>query len=117
MSIVYFTDLKKRQYAIPEEVLVQHELPADLPENERLTGLEIDPPDSSGRGGRAEAEGYSWRVREVDNGEALEYVVSPPEAAVDQRPENRVIRAPGATITVTRDEITIRLGARDGRVE
>jgi len=112
MNLVHFADIAGRRYAIPDEVLAKHEVQGDLPDDQRLTGLEFDP--TEGRAG-ADVEGYVWRMQKTDDGKALEYAVSAADPSVSQQTQSRVLKLPGATVLIREDQITILTNAQSER--
>nr|AGS49925.1 hypothetical protein [uncultured bacterium esnapd22] len=116
MSVIHFADLRGRRYAIPEDVLVRHEVHGPLPEGERLTGLEVEPEGAAGSGGPggirpggAGAGGpapvYEWRVQPGEGG--LEYVVTRADAPAGPR---QVFSGAGVTVVVDGGEVRIQAG-------
>lgn len=103
-----FVDLGGRRYAIPNDVLEQHEVGADLPQDERLTGLEECTNESDGsRDGHL---GYCWRIMASEDGEALEYVVT---ADDDHDAQGGVSRAvPARHIVVIVGDNNVRIDFR-----
>ncbi len=63
-----FVDLRGRYYAIPDQVLVEHEVRGDLPDLP-LTGLEASPIVPG-----ADEGGYSWVIQEGTHAKSRQYV-------------------------------------------
>ena len=84
MSMVYFVDIHRRQYAIAESVLADLEVRGELPADERVIAVELEPPDAPDFGRDAHIA-YSWCIAESGTGQAVEYSVAPLEAPADVR--------------------------------
>lgn len=118
MSVIHFADLRGRRYAIPEDVLVRHEVHGPLPPGERLAGLEVEPDEAAGSGGpggirpgagpaggAGAAPVYEWRVQPGAGG--LEYVVTRAETPAGAR---QVFAGGGVTVVVDGGEVRIHAG-------
>ena len=108
MSVRYFTDLRGRRYAVPDEVLGANEVPTDLPEGERLVGMEEDPPEGS-EGSRDGDLGYCWRLHQRDEIGAVEYVIAPHDSPTLHMVVNSFV-----TVAVHGDRIAIDVRRRHG---
>jgi hypothetical protein len=110
MSVIHFADLHGRRYAIPEAVLAAHEVHGALPEDERLTGLEVDPdgpPAAPGPPGGGPA--YEWRIHRAEGG--LEYVVTRVEAPAGPR---QLFSGGGVTVVVDGAQVRVHAGPGAG---
>jgi hypothetical protein len=101
-----FLDLSGRQYAIPEAVLAEFEVKGELPDI-RLTGLELPPASTS-----ADVDGYSWKIQDTERSEALEYVVCPSYASVEQPVETQ--HPPGKPVVLQLNQLRVEIYVSEG---
>ena len=74
--ITRFRDIFGRRYAIPDDVLREHEVAGELPAGQRVIGLEDAPSaDASPQGDLV----YRWTIVRTDDGDTREDLVTAPE--------------------------------------